>query len=226
MKKVIVASSNPVKINTTEIGFRKRFPEEAFDIKGISAPSEVSDQPMSGEETLRGAKNRANNVSKLASNADYWVGIEGGLEEVNGELEAFAWVVVKSKDGRIGKGRIGSFFLPKKVAELIKQGKELGEADDIVFGMTNSKQANGAVGILTGDVLTRATYYEPAVILALIPFKNQTLYWHYTGPNISYSGYLSSFFSSKVLSSLSSTACRPSSSLIGRRPICLRLGNS
>lgn len=56
------------------------------------------------------------------------------------------------------------------------EGKELGEADDLVFGQTNSKQANGAVGILTDNVLTRTTFYEPAVILALIPFKNPELY--------------------------------------------------
>ena len=152
------------------------FPSDIFEVQGISAPSEVSDQPMSDDETLRGAMNRANNVSNLVTEADFWVGIEDGIEEVDGELEAFAWVVVKSKDGRIGKGRTGAFFLPEKVAELVKQGMELGEADDIVFEMTNSKQANGAVGILTGDVLTRTTYYEPAVILALIPFKNKTLY--------------------------------------------------
>lgn len=152
------------------------FPGETFKVQGISVPSEVSDQPMSNNETLRGATNRVNNVSNLVTEADYWVGIEGGLEEIDGELEAFAWVVVKSKDGKMGKGRTGSFFLPEKVAELVKQGMELGEADDIVFGMTNSKQINGAVGILTGDVLTRTTYYEPAVILAIIPFKNKTLY--------------------------------------------------
>lgn len=176
MKKIIVASTNPVKINTTEIGFAKMFPDIKFNIEGVSAESEVSDQPMSEEETLRGAMNRANNASKKVPNADYWVGIEGGLEEINGEMEAFAWIVIKSKEGVFGKGRTGSFFLPKKVIELVKQGKELGEADDIVFGKTNSKQSNGAVGILTDDVLTRTTYYEPAVILALVPFKNPSLY--------------------------------------------------
>lgn len=176
MKKIVVASTNPVKINTAEIGFAKMFPEDLFKIEGVSAPSGVPDQPMSEEETLEGAINRANNVSKLAPNADYWVGIEGGLEERNGGMEAFAWIVVKSKTGKIGKGRTGAFFLPKKIVQLIKQGKELGEADDIVFEMKNSKQANGAVGILTGDVLTRTSFYEPAVILALIPFKNPKLY--------------------------------------------------
>lgn len=176
MIKVTVASENPVKVNTTKLGFEKMFPQETFQLKGISAASEVSDQPMSSEETLRGAINRANNVSKIAPDADYCVGIEGGLEELDDELEAFAWVVIKSKEGKVGKGRTGSFFLPKKVSELIKKGKELGEADDIVFGLKNSKQANGAVGILTVDVLTRTTFYEPAIILALIPFKNPNLY--------------------------------------------------
>ena len=176
MKKVIIASTNPVKITTTEIGFRKMFPEETFRFQGISAPSQVSDQPLSEEETLRGASNRVENVRAVSSDADYWVGIEGGLKELDGSMEAFAWIVIRSKTGKIGKGRTGAFILPSKVAELIKQGKELGDADDIVFGKTNSKQSNGAVGILTGDVLTRTTFYEPAVILALIPFKNPELY--------------------------------------------------
>jgi non-canonical (house-cleaning) NTP pyrophosphatase len=59
---------------------------------------------------------------------------------------------------------------------LIRQGKELGEADDIVFSQNNSKQANGAIGILTGDVIDRTSLYEHAVILALAPFKNLELY--------------------------------------------------
>jgi non-canonical (house-cleaning) NTP pyrophosphatase len=52
----------------------------------------------------------------------------------------------------------------------------LGEADDIVFGRSNSKQDNGAVGLLTDNVIDRAQLYEHAMILALIPFKNELLY--------------------------------------------------
>ena len=91
-------------------------------------------------------------------------------------MEAFAWVVIKAKGNGFGKGRTGTFFLPPQIAELIKQGKELGEADDIVFGRTNSKQENGAVGILTENVVDRTKYYTEAVVLALIPFKNKKLY--------------------------------------------------
>ncbi len=85
-------------------------------------------------------------------------------------------MVVKSRDGRIGKGRTCTFFLPPKIAALIQEGKELGEADDIVFGRTNSKQANGAVGLLTDDNVTRVTYYEQAMFFALTFFKHASLY--------------------------------------------------
>jgi inosine/xanthosine triphosphatase len=177
MKNIIIASKNPVKINTTKIGFEKIFLDEKFNFEGVSTESGVPDQPMSEEETFQGALNRVNNASKIKPEADFWTGIEGGLKKVKEELEAFAWIIIKNKEGKIGKGRTGSFILPRKVSELIiNEGKELGEADDIVFNKSNSKQSNGAVGILTNDVLTRTTFYEPAVVLALIPFKNPGLY--------------------------------------------------
>ena len=62
MKKIVVASKNPVKINATLDGFLRMFPDEQFEIVGVSAASEVSDQPMNDDETYRGAFNRANNA--------------------------------------------------------------------------------------------------------------------------------------------------------------------
>lgn len=112
--KIVVASTNPVKIKATEIGFTKMFAGESFEIEGVSVPSGVADKPVSEQETLFGATNRVNNVAKLVPSADYWVGIEGGLEHIENSIEAFAWVVIKSQTGVIGRGRTGSFFLPKK----------------------------------------------------------------------------------------------------------------
>ena len=175
IKKVIVASKNPVKINAVKIGFEKMFPSEKFEFEGIAVPSGVKDQPMDNQETLTGATNRVENAKNTFQNADFWVGIEGGIQRTGNDMGVFAWVVVKSKELN-GKAKTGTFFLPKKIVELIDSGKELGEADDIVFGRENSKQKNGSVGILTGDVIVRSTYYTDAVILSLIPFKNSELY--------------------------------------------------
>lgn len=176
MQKIVVASKNPVKLNATLSGFQKMFPDQEFSVEGATVPSGVREQPLTDAETFEGAMNRAGNASKEHPNADFWVGLEGGIEEKEGNMEAFAWIVIKGKNGQIGKGKTGTFFLPPRVAELLKQGMELGKADDIVFQKTNSKQDNGAVGLLTGNASTRTLYYVEAVVFALIPFKNPDLY--------------------------------------------------
>ncbi|MEM6964392.1 MAG: inosine/xanthosine triphosphatase [Bacteroidota bacterium] len=174
-KKIIIASRNPVKITAVKQGYNKVFTNEKILLEGVSVASEVSDQPMSDAETLRGATNRANNAERQFPHADYWVGIEGGIQQQSDAMMAFAWVVIQSKS-KVGKARTGTFFLPPKVVELIQHGKELGEADDIVFGHSNSKQKNGAVGLLTKNVIDRTSFYVEAVVLALIPFLNEELY--------------------------------------------------
>ena len=93
----------------------------------------------------------------------------------DGRLVAFAWVVVHAAD-RQGRSRTATFTLPEKVAELVRSGHELGEANDIVFAETGSKWKRGAVGLLTSNVIDRAELYEPSVILALVPFMNPRLY--------------------------------------------------
>jgi inosine/xanthosine triphosphatase len=181
MKTVIVASKNPVKIAAAQQGFLSMFPGEQFTVEGLSVPSGVSDQPFSNPETLHGALNRARSAREQRPGADYWVGIEGGVaveavdDRSGEEMWAFAWVIVLDRN-RIGKGRTGTFVLPQRIAELVQQGMELGDADDVVFGRTNSKQENGAVGLLTENVIDRTAYYVQALILALIPFKNSVLY--------------------------------------------------
>ena len=171
MRKIIIASRNPVKIEATRQGFQVMFPGEDFQIEGVSTPSGVSDQPMSSQETMTGATNRARAAQAQQPKADFWVGIEGGVEAQGNDLAAFAWIVIVSAN-LTGKSRTGTFYLPPQVAKLVRQGKELGEADDIVFQQSNSKQANGAIGILTGDIIDRTGLYKHAIILALVPFKN------------------------------------------------------
>lgn len=175
MKRVVIASKNPVKIQCVQQAFEKVFPDIVFHFEGVSVPSGVSNQPMTDEETLNGAKNRAINASKAAPDAHYWAGVEGGIQKKGNEMEAFAWVVIRSMK-KTGKARTASFQLPPAVVTLIDQGMELGHADDLIFKRDNSKQKNGAVGILTNDLIDRVSYYEPAVVLALIPFLNESLY--------------------------------------------------
>ncbi|HKK09897.1 MAG TPA: inosine/xanthosine triphosphatase [Bacteroidales bacterium] len=175
--KVLVASLNPVKVDACQQAFTRFFPDEEIRVSGEKTPSGVSEQPFSEAETLGGAVNRAELLRSQNPDADYVVGIEGGVEQRFDELWAFAWVVV-SNGSKSGKGTTARFPLPGKVKELLDEGLELGDANDQVFSQHNSKQQGGAIGLLTGDLITRKELYVPAVIMALIPFRkeNTTLY--------------------------------------------------
>ena len=174
---ICVASINPVKQRASLAAFQRVFPDQAFSLRGVAVESGVADQPMSARETLQGALNRAANARAAQPDAAYWVGIEGGIEQTSLGMSCFAWVQVLGRDGRVGCGQTAVFFLPNEVAELVRAGLELGDADDKVFGRVNSKQGNGAIGLLTDDAVNREAYYVQAVVMALVPFKNPQLHW-------------------------------------------------
>lgn len=175
MKKVIVTSKNPVKINATRKAFESMFPHQQFEVQGASVPSNVSNQPMTDEETLRGAVNRVNNAKEALPDADYWVGIEGGIQERGEVMDTFGWMVIANKDRQV-ETRSSSFPLPPKVAEGVRSGKELGLVIDEFFKKHNSKQGSGAIGSLTEDKMTRTDLYVQPLVFALIPFLKKELF--------------------------------------------------
>ena len=106
---IAVASGNPVKVAAAAEAFRRMFPDQTVSIRSLSVPSDVAEQPLSDEETLLGARNRARHAQAACPEADFWVGIEGGVQWHGPELSAFAWVAVRSAAG-LGKARSGTFF--------------------------------------------------------------------------------------------------------------------
>ena len=163
-----------MKIQSALNGLRRMFPADTFLGKGVAVPSRVSAQPMSDDETLRGALNRAEAVHRAVPPADFWVGLEAGCDRIGDSLQLFAWVVVISAD-RVSRARTATLPLPTEVSALVAQGVELGLATDRVFDRLNSKRSSGAVGILTHEVIDRAAVFEHAVVLALVPFVNPQL---------------------------------------------------
>jgi inosine/xanthosine triphosphatase len=151
------------------------FPEEEFLVEKSSVFTGVSEQPMTDQDAMKGARTRADNARRMKPEGDFWVGLEGGCDYIEGKMVSFAWITVLG-EGRTGSARTAIFYLPGEVQKLVESGLELGVADDRVFGIENSKRKSGAVGLLTGDVVIRTSLYEQAVIMALIPFKNPDLY--------------------------------------------------
>ena len=170
--KVVVASRNPVKLGAAAEAFEAQFPDEVIDIVAVEVDSGAGDQPMSDAATRDGARTRAGNAAALIPDADFWVGMEGGAEILDGQLVAFAWMVVRGADGRVGEARSATLPLPPAVRDLVTGGMELGAANDRIFATVNSKQAGGAFGLLTDGRLTRENVYQQTLVIALVPLMH------------------------------------------------------
>jgi len=166
---------NPVKIAAAAAGFTAVWPGKDWHCEGCLVPSGVCEQPMSNTESIRGARNRALRALR-ALQVDFGVGIESGLEEIDGIWFSTGWVLIIDTDGSEAVSSSMLRPVPLPSMALVRQGLELGSANDVVFGKTNSKQANGLIGLLTNDILTREGVFRDAVISALARFLHPELF--------------------------------------------------
>jgi inosine/xanthosine triphosphatase len=171
---VAVGSRNPVKIESVRLAFAALWPSDHWVVEGCSVASSVPDQPMSDDEARQGARVRAVH-SLRALGAEYGVGLEGGLQQVEDRWFNCAWVSVVDKDGREGLGTTLRMVVPPALMKIVLSGRELGEACDVVFQRTNTKQVNGHFGLMTGNAIHRTGALRDAVVAALAIFRHPEL---------------------------------------------------
>jgi inosine/xanthosine triphosphatase len=168
VSRVTVGSSNPVKIAAVRAVAARVWSEIVVD--GVAVPSDVPDQPWGDEQTIAGARTRAERAL-AASDCDLAIGIEGGVVlEADGSMRTCAWAVAISRDGRVGRGGSLAMPLPPSVAAAVRGGLELGRAMDDATGERDTKRGAGAVGILTAGLIDRQRAYEVLVSYALAPW--------------------------------------------------------
>ena len=154
--KILVGSKNPVKILAAQEVFEKYFTD--VKVTGFQISSGVSDQPINNE-TFKGAENRAVELKKINDkkniNADYFVGIEGGITKQHNRWFAFGGMCIIDKDNKKAYGSSPQFELPDFVIEQLLNGVELGDVMDKLINTTNSKHKSGAIGFFTNNIITK-----------------------------------------------------------------------
>jgi len=176
--KVLVGSRNPVKIEAVKEAFSFYF--DGVEATGMSVDSKVSPQPFE-DETFEGAKNRAAAIRWLAKkkglDAQFFVGIEGGISKRDERWWAFGGMCIMDAAGRSSLGGSSSFELPSRVKGKIARGAELGDVMDELTGQENTKQKGGAIAFFSKGVVDRKNLYIQGLVMALVPFLNQALYF-------------------------------------------------
>ena len=156
-----------------------------FEIVGMEVESGVGHTPLSREETMAGARQRAQALIEKARAErqpwKYFVGLEGGLDKVapaHGERLVFLqnWAYVTDGDAA-SYGQSGGVLLPGALARAVAdEGVELAQAIDAFAGQHGIRDRQGAWGILTGGLITRQDAFRVAVVNAFAPFINRAAY--------------------------------------------------
>ncbi len=159
-------------------------PAAEFAVLGFDVESGVSHTPCSRGELMRGARQRADGLVQLAQQRretwQYFVGLEGGIDTVqeNGARRVFleSWAYVS--DGSAGYyGRSGGVEIPAALAnEVLENGVELSAAIDRFAGAVGIRDAQGAWGVLSCDLISRQEAFRVAVLAAFAPFYNAKMY--------------------------------------------------
>ncbi len=173
--RIVVGSKNPNKFNAVKEAFAMFSQFEGAEFTFVGAASDVADQPIGHEETVKGAKNRSKNAFQTSGIS---VGLESGLVRVpqtsTGYMNLTICSIYDSTNYFIGSGP--GFELPSVITRLVvDEGLEL---DDAILksGMTDNPRigySDGIIGIMTGGIVTRKAYMVPAVTMALAGYLSK-----------------------------------------------------
>lgn len=171
--KILIGTKNSGKIAGAVEAFKKYFDD--FDIEGISASSDVNEQPVN-EEIYDGARNRVNNLIKYALensiDAEYYLGVESGITNLLGKWVIVSIAVIKDRNGYESWGMSSAFPVPNKyVDEIIST--DLGTVMDKIFEQNDLGSGKGGISFVTNGIISRIDLTRDAFIMALSQHVNE-----------------------------------------------------
>ena len=176
--RVAVGSTNPVKVEGVRRAFRLL---GCVEVLPVHVETSVGPQPITLRDTIRGAVERAVKALSSIREADYSVGVEAGLFQLpptlTGYLEVQVAAIADLEKG-VTLGFSPGFEFPLRVVEAVTGGKvvEAEEAMEELSGIRGIGEREGAIGFLTRGYIDRTKLSELAVVAALIPRLNPSLY--------------------------------------------------
>jgi inosine/xanthosine triphosphatase len=175
---VAIGSANPAKKKGVKLAFSRTFGKVV--LKAIDTSALVRSQPLTLEETVEGAQERAIFALEFAR-PDFGVGVEAGLMGLGkgwpGHHLNLQVAAIVDSAGRLSFGCSSGFPIPGRFVEKLRQdGGELDAYTHELAGARKVREEEGIVYRLSGRRLSRVEMTEQCVSMALIPWINAKLY--------------------------------------------------
>lgn len=173
--RVAVGSDNPVKVEAVRRAVVRLYGEA--DVRAFAVDPKVPLQPFE-DDTWRGARERALAALARWDEADFGVGVEAGLFDLQhvGQTFDVQACVVADTAGRLTHGQGPGFYYPPAIVRRVREGRTVGQVLGEVSGVEDLGRKTGAVGFLSRGHFTRTALTEPAVLMAFLPRLRPELY--------------------------------------------------
>jgi len=159
--KILLASSSAIKIDATRKAFQELFPKHFVEVVSIKAKSEINEQPVGHDETLKGAMNRLKNAKNASQDHfDFTVAIENGIFPAT-YLTTTTWfdvgiVVVANAIGKESFSVSTAVQVPSHlVEEAMKKGFATTTFGSVLKQKNNSVDENDPHRYLTNNLFCR-----------------------------------------------------------------------
>ncbi|PGS56357.1 DUF84 family protein [Bacillus sp. AFS041924] len=147
-----IGSLNPTKVGAVKNVFKH------FSVLGLDVPSNVSNQPLTDQETMHGAINRAHNA-RMAGESEIGIGLEGGVIIENDLLFLCNWgALVYENEVILASG--AKILLPSEFINDLQNGTELAVLMERYTNEKDIRSKEGAVGIFTNGRISRTQIFE------------------------------------------------------------------
>jgi len=172
--KVVIGSGSPIK-KLAVMAALKKMDLNNVEVECISVESGVGDQPVGTPKMEKGASTRAMRSGIIRPGADYYIGIENGLVQINGGWFSTACVFVLNSNGVRHISFTTHFPIPEKMAARamthnIELSAIIKEKEPSLGG------GKDPMNYLSKGTIKREEMLTQALMCAFVPFFNEESY--------------------------------------------------
>lgn len=173
--KIAIWTKSPPKVAAIEEAIKRcvYFKWQDIEIIPLKVASDISDMPISLEENMTWAKNRATNTKKEVE-ADFYVGMEWWMSKFDEKAYLFWVVYILDNSWKWHFGFSNMMEVPKSFEKRIYENwEELGPVLSEITWVEWASKKTWAFGHWSNDMLTRKDQFMFAFLSAIPSFYNK-----------------------------------------------------
>ena len=174
--KIVLWTQSPPKVKAIQQAIDNivYFKNEQIEVIPLKVSSDISDMPISIEENMLGAYNRAYNAKKQISDADFYVWMEWWTTMIQDKAYLFGVVYLLDKNENWHYGFSNMMEVPEYFRKKIyNEGLELGPVLAQATKEENASKKWWAFAHWSDDMITRTDQFVLAFTSAIVAFYNK-----------------------------------------------------